>query len=225
MNISVIIPTLNEAACLPHTLDRLCQDRPSEIIVADGGSTDETIHIAERFAQVVNAPRGRALQQNFGAAAATGDVLLFLHADCWPEPGWQAAVRKAASHRDFLAGCFQMRIDGTRWLYRAIERGGDLRVRWLSLPYGDQGIFLRRDTFSQCGGFPRISFMEDMMFMRRLRRIGRVRQLRHPIHVSARRWEKTGVLYQTMRNWMLTVLAVWGGVHPYRLKTFYETVR
>ena len=225
MNVSVIIPTLNEAACIGPTLANLGQDSPAEVIVADGGSEDATREIASRWARVVDSPRGRAVQQNHGAAVASGDVLLFLHADCWPEPGWQAAVRSAVSRHGFVAGCFRMKIDGDRRLFRAIEHGGDLRVRWLGLPYGDQGIFLRRDTFHKLGGFPAVSFMEDLMFMRRVRHMGRVELLSHPIHISPRRWERGGVVRQSLRNWALTVLAVWGGVHPDRLARFYPAVR
>ena len=225
MRISVIIPTLNEAACLPGTLERLSQEGGVELIVADGGSDDHTVAIAERFARVVRSARGRAVQQNCGAAEASGDVLLFLHADCWLEPGWAEAVRRAAKRTGFAAGCFQMRIDGHRMLYRLIEWGGDLRVRWLGLPYGDQGIFLRRDTFGRLGGFPPVSLMEDLMLMRRVRRLGRVDLVPSPIHVSPRRWERTGVVRQTLRNWGFTALAVWGGVHPDQMVRFYPAVR
>ena len=225
MKISVIIPTLNEESCLGLTLDRLAEDWPAEVIVADGGSVDATLKIARRTARVVQAERGRAVQQNLGAAAATGDVLLFLHADCWPEPGWQAAVRSAVARPGFVAGCFRMRIDGKQQIFRAIERGGDLRVRWLGLPYGDQGIFLRRATFMGLGGFPPVSLMEDLLFMSRARMEGRIKLLRHPIHISPRRWERAGIVRQTLRNWMLTAQAIWGGVHPDRLARFYPAVR
>ncbi len=225
VKVSVIIPTLNEEACLGHTLERLSLDWPAEVIVADGGSEDRTREIAERWARVIRTPCGRAIQQNHAAAMATGDVLLFLHADCWPEPGWQSEVESAVARHGFVVGCFQMRIDGGRWLYRAVEWGGDLRVRWLGVPYGDQGIFLRRDTFHELGGFPAVSLMEDLLFMRRARARGRVELLRHPIHISARRWETAGVMRQTMRNGALTALALWGGVHPDRLAKFYPAVR
>ena len=225
VTVSVIIPTLNEAACLAATLQRLAADSPAEIIVCDGGSSDATVAIAERSARLVRSPRGRAVQQNRGAAAAAGDVLLFLHADCWLQPGWLPLVHRAARRLDFVAGCFRMRIDGDRRLYRLIERGGDLRAHRLGLPYGDQGIFLRRDLFERVGGFPPVSFMEDLMLMRRLRRLGRVHLLPHLVHVSPRRWERTGLMRQTLRNWTITALAVWGGVHPDRLARNYPAVR
>jgi rSAM/selenodomain-associated transferase 2 len=225
VTISVIIPTLNEAPCLPVTLSRLRQEASAEIVVSDGGSHDATLAIAQRFARVVQSPRGRAVQQNRGAAAASGEVLLFLHADCWLEPGWVPLVQRAARRPGFAAGCFRMRIEGDRRLYRLIEWGGGLRVRWLGLPYGDQGIFLRRDTFQMLGGFPAVPFMEDVMLMRRVRRLGRVDLVPYPIHVSPRRWERTGPIIQTLRNWTLTTVAVWGGVHPDRLTRFYPAVR
>jgi hypothetical protein len=118
-----------------------------------------------------------------------------------------------------------MRIASDGWCYRAIEWGGDLRVRWLALPYGDQGIFLRRDTFWKLGGFPRVPFMEDLMFMRRVRTAGHVQLVPHRIGVSARRWQQTGVVRQTLRNWILTALAVGAGVHPNRLAPLYPAVR
>jgi rSAM/selenodomain-associated transferase 2 len=203
----------------------LAVDRPAEVIVVDGGSTDATVEIARPHARVIESLRGRATQQNAGAAAATGDVLLFLHADCRLRPGWQAAVRRAAARPGFAAGAFRMQIDGGGWLYRAIERGGDLRVRWLGLPYGDQAIFVRRSTFEQLGGFPHVRLMEDLMFMRRVRRLGRVALVPQAVQVSPRRWLRAGVVTQTLRNWMLTALAVWGGVHPDRLARFYPAVR
>ena len=224
MDVSVIIPALNEAAVIGETLEKLWQDRPAEVLVVDGGSVDATREIARKRARVIDSPRGRAVQQNYGAAAASGELLLFLHADCWPEPGWQAAMQSAAARDGFVAGCLQTRIDVGRRLYRAIERAGDLRARWLGIPYGDQGIFVRRDTFLRLGGFPIVSFMEDLMFMRRVRKLGRVKLVGHPIHISARRWERTGVLRQSLTNWVLTALAVWGGVHPDRLARFYPNV-
>lgn len=221
---SVIIPALNEAAYIGQTLERLWRGAADEVIVADGGSADATREIASKLARVVESPRGRAVQQNHGAAAASGDVLFFLHADCWPEPGWKAEVQSAAQRNGFVAGAFRMRIDGDRHIYRCIERAGDLRVRWFGLPYGDQGIFLRSDLFRELGAFPAVSLMEDLMLMRRVRKLGRVALLDHPIHISPRRWERFGVVRQTMRNWGLTVLAVWADVHPDRLARFYPHV-
>jgi hypothetical protein len=221
----VIIPALNEAAVLPRTLEQVAQAEPHEVIVVDGGSDDGTVACAAKWARVLVAPRGRAVQQNHGARLASGEILLFLHADCWPEPGWMAAVRRAAARPGFVAGAFRMRIAGERRAYRAIERGGDLRVRWLGMPYGDQGIFLERSLFWSLGGFPEVRLMEDLQLMRRARRRGRVDLLPHRIQVHPRRWERAGVVSQTLRNWYLTALVVWAGWHPDRLDRFYPVVR
>jgi hypothetical protein len=118
-----------------------------------------------------------------------------------------------------------MQIDGAGLAYRAIERGGDLRVRWLSLPYGDQGIFMRRDLFLKFGGFPAVGLMEDLLFMRHIRAFGRIELVRHTIHVSSRRWEHAGIVRQTVRNWILATLAVSFGVHPDSLLRHYPAVR
>jgi rSAM/selenodomain-associated transferase 2 len=225
VRVSVIIPTWNEAASLAGTLERIGRDAAEEVIVVDGGSTDETVRIASRYAIVIESSRGRGLQQNLGAGHATGDVLLFLHADCRLEPGWPAELRHVAGRAGFAAGAFRMAIDSRRPIYRAIERGGDLRVRWLGLPYGDQGIFVRRETFERLGGFPAVAFMEDLLFMQRVRRTGRVALLGHRIHISPRRWEQVGPIRQTIRNWALTALATGCGVHPNRLASFYPHVR
>lgn len=225
MKISVIIPTLNEESCLARTIDRLWQESPAEVIVSDGGSEDGTVRIALQHATVLRVCRGRAVQQNAGAFRACGDAVLFLHADCWLESGWQEAIRRALSRPGCIAGCFRMCIDAEGWLYRAIERGGDLRARWFGLPYGDQGIFMLRETFHRLGGFPPVAFMEDLLFMRRARRFGRIAWVPLPIHISPRRWQRTRILRQTLRNWTLTALAVWGNVHPDRLRDYYPDVR
>ncbi len=223
--VSVIIPVLNEEACIAATLESLLRDRPWEVIVVDGGSNDRTVEIAGQYAAVVGAPRGRAAQQNRGAAHASGTLFFFLHADCRPEPGWQTALVRAAGRPGFVAGCFRMRIAGRGWVYRAIERGGDLRARWLALPYGDQGIFLRPGMFAELGGFPPVALMEDVGLMRRARRRGRITLVPHLLHVSARRWERVGPVRQTLRNWVLTALALGPGVHPDRLARRYPHVR
>jgi rSAM/selenodomain-associated transferase 2 len=225
VKVSVIIPTLDEESCLEHTLEQVCREAPAEIIVADGGSRDATRRIAAQWARVVQTAPGRATQQNVAAKSAIGDALLFLHADCWPHAGWLAAIRRTMRQPNCAAGCFQMRIAGQGVAYRAIERAGDLRVLWLQLPYGDQGIFMKSDTFWSLGGFPAIGLMEDLMLMRRVRSRGRVHLARHPICVSPRRWEKTGAIRQTLLNWRLTALAVWGGRHPDQLARYYPAVR
>jgi rSAM/selenodomain-associated transferase 2 len=224
MSVSVIIPTLNEERCVSDTLCLLRQQQPCEIIVVDGGSTDATCGLAGTADLLLNGPRGRALQMNLGAAHATGDVLLFLHADCSLEMGALREAERLLSRHNVVAGCFRMCVGAHGRLYRLIGGCATARVRLTGLVYGDQGLFLRRDLFEQLGGFPPLRFMEDLFFSRKLRGLGRIAVARRRIYVSPRRWQQAGLIRQTLRNWALTALAA-GGVHPDRLAAFYSSVR
>jgi rSAM/selenodomain-associated transferase 2 len=224
MTVSVIIPTLNEAAVIAGTIDALRSQAPFEIIVADGGSTDGTAEHAGGADDVLAAPRGRAAQMNAGAAVARGQHLLFLHADCVLAAGALTAASAALRRRGVIAGCFTMRVRAAGLLYRAIDACATARVRLTGIAYGDQGLVLRRADFERLGGFPALRLMEDVFLSRRLRREGRVVVLPHAIHVSPRRWEQAGLVRQTLRNWGLTALAI-AGVPPDRLAAFYPHVR
>jgi rSAM/selenodomain-associated transferase 2 len=222
-DVSIIIPTWNEAAGIAGTIAALRGQVPAEIIVADGGSTDATVKEAHGADRVLLAPPGRAAQMNAGAAVAGGDTLLFLHADCTLAPGAVAAAR-ACLERDVIAGCFSMRVTAGGLAYRAIDACATARVRLTGIAYGDQGLFVRRRDFDRLGGFPTLRFMEDVFFSRTLRAHGRVVVLPHAIHVSPRRWQRVGLVRQTLRNWTLTALAL-AGVPPDRLAAYYPRVR
>lgn len=237
--LSVVIPVLDEAGAigpLVHRLreltdcgsEQLAADRPPgiEVIVVDGGSGDGSADEARRAGadRVLIAPRGRAAQQNLGAAEARGEALLFLHADCVPPPGFDAAIRRALADPRCVGGCFRQRINADGCAYRLLERGNALRVRALKWAYGDQGIFVRRDVFERLGGFPALALMEDLYFMKRLKRAGRIIVMDQRLEVSARRWQRRGVLRQTLLNWSLIALAHCG-VSPDRLAGLYSKVR
>lgn len=224
MNFSVIIPTLNEEGCLADTLRHLRDERPYEILVVDGGSTDTTCSIAESGARLLHGPRGRAAQMNHGAAHATGEALLFLHADCRLESGALEAAARCLRRRSVAAGCFRMRVEAEGVVFRMIDAAATARVRLTGLVYGDQGLFLTRGRFDEVGGFPRLRLMEDVFISKSLRRTGRVEVSPRRIYVSPRRWRHQGVVRQTLRNWTLTALAA-RGVHPDGLATFYPVVR
>lgn len=221
MKLSIIIPALNEAESIQRAIDTSLALSPHEIIVADGGSTDDTVAIARTLdCQVIECSRGRARQQNAGAAGATGDVLLFLHADTWLVPEARQQIDRTLASPGVPGGAFYHRIDADGLLFRLVEAGDALRVCSTRIAYGDQGIFLRREVFDALGGFPDVRLMEDVRLMKSLRDYGRLALLPGPLHVSARRWQKHGAIRQTLRNWCL-LTAEHLGVHPDRLADLY----
>ena len=222
--ISVIIPILNEAKILEKTLSQLQPELgPHELIVVDGGSTDTSVRIAEKYGRVVISERGRAKQLNAGAAAATGDILIFLHADIWLEQEAFVAVATAISS-DYVGGGFRQKIDGECVLYRLIEIAGDIRGRYLKVFYGDSGIFLARTDFEKIGGFPDVPILEEMEFSKSLRRLGKTTLLTPCIHISARRWEAWGIVRTTLNNWVI-ILLYFLGVSPEKLARLYSHIR
>ena len=226
LKVSVIIPVLNEELAVVTAIESARCAGADEIIVVDGGSTDRTASVAAEHAIVVVAPsRGRAAQQNVGADHATGDVLLFLHADCCLNSAAIVEVRNSlASDLKAVAGCFRQRIDKSGFVFRCLEAGNFLRAAVLKTAYGDQAIFVRANTFQSVGCFPVIKFMEDLFLMKILRKQGTVVVLKSRLLVSARRWERRGVFRQTLRNWCL-ILAAQLGVSPDSLVRFYPNDR
>ena len=222
--ISVVIPTLNEAAILDSTLSQLAgQLEGHELIVVDGGSTDCTRQIAIKYGEVIPSKRGRARQMNTGAAAASGTTLLFLHADVWLEPGAIHGV-EAAVAAGYVGGAFKQRIDDIHPLYRVIEFAANFRAQRLKVFYGDGGIFVSRSHFQQIGGFPNLPIMEEIGFSRELRQIGRTTLVEPCVHISPRRWEQTGIVRTTLINWLITFLFCCG-ISPSRLAKMYRQIR
>ncbi len=226
MKVSVVIPTLLEAATIDSCLDRLARQGADEIIVADASSPDGTAERARAFgALVVESPRGRGVQQNRGARLAKGDLFVFLHADCRLEAGAIQELRRFVRRNPRVpGGCFRMRVDSAERLFRAIDAAAHLRAGVLGIPYGDQGLFVPRWAFERVGGFPEIPLMEDVFLALRLRRLGRLALLKSTIQVSPRRWHQAGILSQTARNWTLTAMAALG-VRMDVLARFYPIVR
>ena len=222
--ISVIIPVLNEAKILEQTLSQLQPELGHhELIIVDGGSTDGSVPIAEKYGKVVTSVRGRAKQLNAGAAAASGDILIFLHADIWLESGALAAVGTALSS-GYVGGGFRQKIDGENILYRAIEMAGNIRGKYLKVFYGDSGIFLKRADFEKIGGFPDIPILEEMEFSRDMRKLGKTILVLPHIHISARRWETKGIVRTTLNNWLITFL-YFLKFSPEQLAKLYRHIR
>lgn len=220
--ISVVIPALNEQSVIGDTLAGLKTIDGIEVLVVDGGSADDTVSIAEAAGmRVLKCGGGRAKQMNAGAALATGDVLLFLHADTRLPPDFVGIVREVL--RDTIAaGAFRLRIEGHGWLLRIVERGANLRSWLLGLPYGDQAIFVRAATFYQMNGFRPWPLLEDYDFCRRVRRFGRVVPASSAVVTSGRRWKRLGVVRTTLVN-QLCLLALHLGVSPQRIADWYRS--
>lgn len=203
IGLSVIIPTLDAATELPATLAALAGARLiREIIVTDGGSSDDTVAIAHAAgARIVIAPRGRGTQLAAGAADASGDWLLFLHADCRLAPGWEPAVEAFVTAPGALgrAGYFAFALEDASRAARRLERIVAWRCRALGLPYGDQGLLIARALYDKVGGFAALPLMEDVDLVRRLGR-RRLAPLGAPLYASARRYRQGGYIRRPLRN-------------------------
>jgi rSAM/selenodomain-associated transferase 2 len=225
MGISVVVPMLNEERTIAALLRALMQLKPHELILVDGGSSDGTRAICREFnVEVLTSLRGRAAQMNYGARQATGDVLLFLHADTRLPPTAFDDIRDALGDGRCVGGRFDIQLDGDHWMLRVISAMISLRSRLSKVGTGDQGIFVRREVFQRMGGFPEIPLMEDIAFCRALKRLGEVACLRSKVITSARRWESDGVWRTIFRMWLLKSLYLMG-VSPARLKKFYVDTR
>lgn len=223
---SVIIPVHCEPALINNTIGAVRLQRGgdvAEIIVVDGEPGGNTIAvIRDGGVKKLLSEKGRGVQQNRGAEIATGDLLIFLHADTVLPPAAFERIAEAMREEGCGGGAFDLRIDSPRGAFRIIETVANLRSRMTRIPYGDQAIFIRADLFRTLGGFREIPIMEDVELMRRVKRRGeRIAILRERVVTSARRWEKEGLLFGTLRNWSLVLLYLCG-VEPERLARFYR---
>lgn len=220
MTVSVIIPALNEADCIERTLCAVDkQPGPKEIIVVDGGSSDDTAQRVASHARVLEAPRGRAVQMNHGAAAASGDAFFFLHADTLPPPEGLALIRDALSSPDVDAGIFRLAFDRDHPLLRLYS--WCTRWPWIRIAFGDRGLFVDRHAFEAVGGFPKWPIFEDLELAARLHARGAFRFLPQAVTTSARRFETHGLLRQQLRNLHLWLHYV-SGTDPERVAHRYE---
>lgn len=226
--ISVIIPALNERAVIGHTLKQFSNIPIDtvlhEIIVVDGDRNGSTIKAVTNPAVITaTAPKGRALQMNHGAGLASGEILLFLHADTLLPPGGLRRITDALSGSSAEWGAFDLEIASGRLVFRFIEAVVRIRTAITRIPYGDQAVFLTKDLFSRAGGYPKIPIMEDVALIRRVKKLGATGcRVPEKVYTSPRRWETEGVVYCTLRNWLLLICYLLGA-RPETLAKYYRS--
>ena len=221
--ISIIIPTLNEADNIHEAIISSQIGSHIEIIIVDGGSQDQTLLIAKSLnVQVIISPLGRANQMNAGAMAASGEILLFLHADTRLPTNFEQMIRTTLAKPGIVAGAFALRINAPDWGLRLVEFGVKWRSHLWQMPYGDQGIFLTKDVFQQVGNFPKMPIMEDFELMRKLKTLGKIYLLPTPVITSPRRWLKKGIIQTTLWN-QIIVIAYLLGISPHRIRNWYSS--
>lgn len=217
----MIIPVLNESGTIKQAIERAWASGAFEVIVVDGGSDDNTSQLVQQCnAQLVKGASGRGQQMNLGATQASGEVLLFQHADNWLPENALDQISVAMSQTDLHGGGFRQKLQSSRWVYRLIEAGNAYRAKYQRLVYGDQGMFVRRSVFEQLGGFAELPLMEDYEFSLRCFADSPPLLLEGPINVDVRRWERDGIMRTTINNWRIA--RAWRrGVDVKELYDFY----
>lgn len=229
MELTVVIPTLDEELSVGGCLESVGIHKEIEVIVSDGGSSDRTRELARnRGVRVVTGARGRGSQLNLGATSTSSNKLLFLHADCRLPEGWMPVLSRILDDEDVSLACFRLRtlpsgISEPSTLHRLWLRVFDLRSRGLGLPYGDQGFAVRREVFESAGRFPEIPLMEDVSFARSCRKLGRVQYLRQEVITTARRVEREPFKTTLLLATFPTLFRL--GVDPRTLARWYGNVR
>jgi len=222
--ISIIIPTINEDEVIENTLRPLqpLRNLGAEVILVDGGSSDQTQHIAAPLVDIwIDSPaKGRALQMNLGAAQANRDILWFLHADTViPEHAERYIINTLKNRR---WGRFDLKLSGDNFLLRIVEWMINHRSCWSGVATGDQGIFLTQKLFNKLDGLPEIALMEDIALSRKLKKVAAPGCIKHPLITSSRRWEKNGIVQTILLMWWLR-FSYWLGVDPEKLVKLYHT--
>lgn len=220
-SVSIVIPTLNEARNIVALIDRLHRCFPGvEIIVADGGSEDGTPKEVGDFARVVFSEKGRAYQMNAGARAAAGEILWFLHADCWPSDRSVDLIVEALEDPAVVGGGFRWGLNGSKWYYGIFTSLAHVKNKIRCNLFGDMGIFVRRAVFEELNGYAEIPICEEVEFAKRLKKKGKIAVLDEVLLSSDRRLLKEGPIWAFVKNDIIK-LAYSLGVAPETLKKYY----
>jgi len=223
MKLSIIIPVLNEAPVIPRTLQSLqpLREAGHEVIVVDGGSRDDTVAVANPYAdKIIQGPRGRSRQMNSGAKLASGEILLFLHADTILPDHADQLITEGINSQGKSWGRFNVRLSGKHPLLRAIEFLMNWRSRLSCIATGDQAIFVKRKLFEKIGGYPEIDLMEDIALCKLLKKYGQPLCLGECVTTSSRRWEEKGLVRTILLMWFLR-LAYFYKADPKQLSKLY----
>ncbi|BAQ66645.1 TIGR04283 family arsenosugar biosynthesis glycosyltransferase [Geminocystis sp. NIES-3709] len=226
IKISIIIPVINEEKNLIKILPNLENNSEIEFIFVDGGSQDNTVKLIknEGFKVILSPILRRSYQMNLGAKNAQGEILLFLHGDTILPSKYQETIIKTVQQKNFILGAFQLNIDSNKPIFRFLEMIVNARSKYLSLPYGDQGIFLKKELFDKIRGYKDIPIMEDFELIKRLKNKGKIYITDSAVTTSSRRWNKLGIIKTTLIN-QLIIIGYYLQIKPEKLAIFYRQIK
>jgi len=224
--VALVIPVLNEAKSLMHSIERLKALHDTyHVMFCDGGSHDDTCVLLQKYSfNYCRSPRGRALQMNTGAFSCDSDILIFIHADTTISSSDIELVKKAMQDESIVGGRFDVCLSGKNFAFRIIEWMINLRSRITGISTGDQCQFVRRSIFEEMSGFPEQGLMEDVEFSKQLKRYGKIACLKNKVVTSSRRWEENGIIKTVILMWKLRLL-YWLGTPPEKLAEIYHHAR
>lgn len=226
INLSVIIPVINEEKNLIKILANLEKNPSIEFIFVDGGSQDNTVKLIKQtnFKVILSPILRRSYQMNLGAENAKGKILLFLHGDTLLPKNYDQIINKTINQKDFILGAFALNIDSKKAIFRLLEIMVNARSNYLSLPYGDQGIFIKKEVFEQLGKYKDIPVMEDFELVKKAQKQGKIYIAKSAVMTSSRRWDKLGIIKTTLIN-QLVILGYYLKISPKKLAIFYGRMK